>query len=420
LTRREASFARRLAIVVVAALAVRVTYVLVIYPDLLARGLGGGDWSYYHGLANLIAAGHGVIDPGVWSAQHRSVPTADHAPLWPLLLSALSAAGADGVLAHRLVGCVLGTLAVALAGLAGRRAGGERVGLLAAAIAAGYPILIAADGSLMSESLSAVLVLAALLAAFRLRDCGRTRWAVALGGAIGLAALARSETLLLVPLLAGPVALAGSGPLRRRAGLLALVCLATLATIAPWTARNLITFDRPILIASSDASVVGGANCHPAYYGRSTGGWRPDCLSPPPTGANNVEEAPRWRREGLTYASEHAGRVPVVMLRRVMLTWDLWLPRAQAMIATERSLAVQEAGLVVFYCLLALAIVGALVLRPWRAELWILLVPPVLVSVVSAIGYGTDRFRHPAEFTLAILAAVALERLWRRRRRLTP
>ena len=50
---------------------------------------------------------------------------------------------------QRLVMCFVGSVTVLLIGLAGRRLGGRTVGLVAAAIAAFYPMLFQADAALM-------------------------------------------------------------------------------------------------------------------------------------------------------------------------------------------------------------------------------------------------------------------------------
>ena len=66
---------------------------------------------------------------------------------------------------RELLGCVTGAATVAFTGLLGRTVAGSRVGLLGALLVALSPSLIAADGSLMAETLSVPLVvLAALLA----------------------------------------------------------------------------------------------------------------------------------------------------------------------------------------------------------------------------------------------------------------
>jgi hypothetical protein len=56
------------------------------------------------------------------------------------------------------------------------------------------------------------------------------------------------------------------------------------------------------------------------------------------------------------------------------------------------------------------------VLRRRGQPLGLLLAPFALVAVVSVLGYGTPRFRVPAEIPLVVLAAVALAALAGRRR----
>ena len=192
------SFRARLLALALAGAALRLFYVLV-----LARKVpNAGDAMFFQAESNLIAHGHGFIDPFLLGQRHLSVPTAAHPPLYPLVLSVVSLLGGTGELAHRSLGALLGAGTIVLIGLLGRRVSGERVGILAAAIAAVYPILVAADGALMSETLYGLLIAAALLVALRLHDRGEPLAAAALGVLVGLAALTRSEALLLLPLLA--------------------------------------------------------------------------------------------------------------------------------------------------------------------------------------------------------------------------
>ena len=90
--------------------------------------------------------------------------------------------------------------------------GGARVGLLAAAIAAVYPVLIGADASLLTESLFGLCVAVAMLVAYRLLDRPSAGWALALGVVIRVASLARSEGLPSRPFWPSPSCGAGARP----------------------------------------------------------------------------------------------------------------------------------------------------------------------------------------------------------------
>src|SRR4051795_7291326 len=241
------TFRPRLAAIVAGAVALRLLYVLV-----LARHVPmAGDSQFFNAEANLVADGKGYVEPFVEAAYGLSVPTAAHPPLYPTLLAGLSLLGGDGVLAQRALGAFLGGVTVVLVALIGRRIGGERVGLAAAAVAALYPILVAADGAPMSESLYALLIAACLIVALTLLESRSVRRTAALGGLIGLAALTRSEALLLVALIGLPLALTGprEGRWRRAVAL----CAACAVVLAPWTIRNWTAFDRPTLISHNEA-----------------------------------------------------------------------------------------------------------------------------------------------------------------------
>ena len=123
-----------------------------------------GDALEFHLQANLLADGHGYIQPFTWALGHVARPTADKPPVYPSLEAFLSLFGGRSWQWHDLVGIAAGTATIVVTGLLGRRVGGERLGLIAAGVTAVYPLLIAADGSLRSESVFALLVTLALLA----------------------------------------------------------------------------------------------------------------------------------------------------------------------------------------------------------------------------------------------------------------
>jgi 4-amino-4-deoxy-L-arabinose transferase-like glycosyltransferase len=398
------SFRARLAAIVAGAVALRLLYVLM-----LARHVPmAGDSQFFHAEANLVADGRGYIEPFLDAAYGIHVPTAAHPPLYPTVLAGLSALRGDGVLAQRSLGAFVGGAAIVLIALIGRRVGGERAGLAAAAIASIYPLLVAADGAPMSESLYGLLIAAALLVALKLRERRSAGVAAALGALIGLAALTRSEALLLLVLI--------GLPLTGRSWRAALALLAACAVVlAPWTIRNVSAFHRFTLISHNDSTVLAGANCPATYYGGDLGGWRFDCISPRKTLEEGVQAA-TWRRQGLDYATRHASRWPAVVPVRVLRSWDLWQPRRQLDSAEGRAKWAEAAGVIVYFLLLPLAALGALRLwRRRRGDAAILLAPALLVTLSSAIGYGNPRFRHAFEISIVVLAALAVVALAARR-----
>jgi 4-amino-4-deoxy-L-arabinose transferase-like glycosyltransferase len=412
------TFRGRLLLIAAGALALRLIYVLV-----LARTVSeAGDSRYFHAEANLLAQGRGFIEPFVNAAYGLQVPTASHPPLYPIVLTPVSLLGGTGELAHRAFGCFIGVACLILVALIARRIAGDRAGLAAAAIYAVYPIMVAADGALMSESLYGLLVAAALLLALRFHERRDLASAAGMGAAIGLAALTRSEALGLLPLLAWPLTLrCGAGPaIRRRIGLAALATGACVLVLLPWSIRQASTFGEPFTISHNDSTVLAGANCDAAYHGVDLGQWRFDCISERTT-FNEGRQASIWRREGIDYIRDHAGRLPVVIGVRILRTWDLYQPRRQVSFAEGRAIWAQQAGTIVYFLLLPLAFYGGRLLwRRGRPQLLILLAPVALVFASSVIAYGVPRFRHAAELVIVILAGVAVAALLDRRRRASP
>ncbi len=241
---------------------------------------------------------------------------------------------------HDLVDILAGTATIGVVGLLGRRIGGERLGLIAAGLTAVYPLLIAADGSLRSESVFALLVTVALLQTLRLREAPSVRNAALLGVIIALATLTRSEALLLVLLL--PFGVAG---LRRglvTAGACALVLL-------PWLARDWIAFDQPVLLSTNAGGLLAGANCAQTYSGALIGQWTFSCL-PPPKSTNEAEASNELRDIGLRYARDHADRLPVVLAARIGRSFELFRPAQQwtmEAVFEGRNLTVERIGVLV-------------------------------------------------------------------------
>jgi 4-amino-4-deoxy-L-arabinose transferase-like glycosyltransferase len=409
---RGRSFAVRLAAIAVGGVALRLLYLLTIGRHVT----GIGDWFFYHWQANDLAAGRGFDEPYRLRFDHRALPSAGHPPLYPLVLSAVSALGGTGVMAHRALGLPLGAVTIVLVGLLGRRVGGERVGLVAAGLCAAYPLMIATDAALMSETLYGALIAGLLLLAWVLLERPGLWRAAGAGAVLGLAALTRSEALLLLPLLLWPVAWRGGGDGRARAARLGAVTLACALVIAPWAIRNASVFGRFVPISNNDATVLAGANCSHTYAGINLGAWDITCISPRRLD-DEAAQAAVWRSEGLTYVREHAGRLPVVLAVRLLRVWDLYQPRRQVQFAEGRERRTTQAGVAAWYLLAVAGIGGALVLRRGGRPLLVPLAPALAVCAAALAGYGVPRLRHSFEVPVLVLAAAGLVAAWEARQR---
>lgn len=402
------AFRTRLALIGLLAVAIRLLYILVIAPAPVGIG---GDAGFYHSAANLIAKGHFYYRELLGQAY----VTAEHPPLYPLLLAGVALVGGVHLLAQRVVGCVLGAVSVVLVGMLARRVAGdgsggrgapgpgertaERAGLLAASIAALYPPWWTIDGSLMSEPLLVLATIAALLLGFRLLHAPSVWLAAGLGFVIALATLSHPEGLLLLPLLAWPAARGRvPGPVKR----VIATTVAFAVVLSPWLIRNLVVFHR-LTIATDSNAVIAGANCHPTYYGHDIGWWRRDCWAHARSRAQQLR-GDASTGPALRYARSHIARLALVAAVRVLRTFNFFQPLRLG-IHEPRRRWVDVVGLILYYPLLALAGLG---LARLRARRWPLLAPVWTVVLISLLGWGSGRFRAAADISLIVLAASAL------------
>jgi 4-amino-4-deoxy-L-arabinose transferase-like glycosyltransferase len=417
---RSRTFGFGLALIAGAALAVRLVFTLTAAPDV--RPLPDPtDAGAYHLLANELADGRGYIRPYDLALVRTVRPTAEYPPLFPALLSVVSRAGGDSVGAQRLAMCFVGAGTVVLIGLLGRRVGGPRagaaVGLVAAGLAAVYPMLFQSDAVLMPETLYAFLVAATLLLAYRAADQPSAVRFAALGLAIGAAILTRAEAVFLLVVLVVPLAVTlRDVPARRRLTLGVTAVGAALVLVLPWTARNYARFDELVPVSTNVGSALDGANCRETYSGPLKGFWRysPDCfegfLQSELAAGNEAVAADAHRADGLRYARRHAGQLPGVMAVRWLRTFGFYDTARQIRFEDLewRKARWQTLGMRTYWALLPFAALGAAALLRRRQRVWPLVSTFVLVSLTTVLTYGNQRFRIAAEPALLVFAATGI------------
>jgi hypothetical protein len=180
--------------------------------------------------------------------------------------------------------------------------------------------------------------------------------------------------------------------------------------MVPWTARNSMVFDEPVLASSNSASVLEGANCATTYGGELIGAWDATCLvETRRAGASEVEWAAAARRQGIDYATEHPARLPLVAAARVLRTWGLWDPIGQTELEAveSRHERWQQIAWAYDFVVLGLAVAGTVLLVRRRVRLGPLLGVVAGVCLTALVSYGSQRFRLPAMPALAIAAATA-------------
>ncbi|MEZ5178394.1 MAG: hypothetical protein R2746_08940 [Acidimicrobiales bacterium] len=195
---RDRRFAIGLALITLGAFAFR----LYLLTSIARRNPDGGDPFYYHAQANFLVEGK-VLGSLHLAESQRLVPSAIHPPLFTLWLAILSVLGFKGFLAHKVMSCLAGALAVTTIGLLGKEVGGRRWGSwrrwwprLPAALA--VPI----DGQLWPEGLFTALRGPGLLPlrAHRRPGCGGPRQGRRGPGRSPVARRDRARSLLVAPI----------------------------------------------------------------------------------------------------------------------------------------------------------------------------------------------------------------------------
>lgn len=385
---------------------------------LASRSLAFADGVWYNAEAQILAGGHGYLDPGqyIWGGLHQA--TAQHPPLFPFVLSLVGRLGYESVLANQVTLAAVGTAAIVVVGFLGRAVAGPRVGVIAAALAAVSPTIWQYDVRVLSEGLLVLTLSLFFWAVYRFWDEPGLFRAAVVGVTLAAATYTRAEIVLLGLVVVVPIAVWNpriSGR-ARRVGLVVAAGMVTLLLMAPWTIRNVTSFDRLVLFSNNDA-VVGGANCAPVYYGDDIGSWNGTCHT---AGLEHVPDQSRLfgelRHRGIVYASDHLDRLPIVAAARVGRVWEVYQP-LQGLGSEARNKKVWVASTLTFYLLAGLGLIGAIQLRRSRRLVWPLAVMAPFVTVLAIATYGIVRLRMPLDIALLVLAAVPIERFLTRSRR---
>ena len=171
------------------------------------------------------------------------------------------------------------------------------------------------------------------------------------------------------------------------------------------------------MFSVNDGLTICGANLHRTYYGDGTGLWALDCISHPVPQGDRSVVSNALRSDGLHFIRDHLGRLPVVVAVRIARVWSLYAPGQMANynVNEGRDVAVSWAGFFAFWIVVPCAVVGGVRLRRRKVPITPLVAQFVIVTVTAAAIYGIPRFRTPAEVSLVVLAAVAVDGWWSRR-----
>ncbi len=229
---------------------------MVVRGALMAVGTGAfDDPDNYLPLAQSLAAGQGLMLKGR--------PTAYRPPLYPILLAPIVKFGGQKLIpAIAIFHLLLGAATVGMTVLAARRWGLSRGRVLvAAAIVALDPVLAWQSRFIMTETLTAFLI-AAALAALTVPQWG----GAVLGGAfLGLAGLSRPSMLPGAGLVIIAGLLVRPGIWQNRLARSAMMSISLILALAPWAVRNAMVFGEPVWTTTHGGYTLALAN-NETYY----------------------------------------------------------------------------------------------------------------------------------------------------------
>lgn len=186
-----------------------------------------GDARGYVDWAQQIAAGN-------WYGKQ----TFYQAPLYPYTLAVLIKGFSAGTFGLRFFQIILGTISVALLGMAGRHAFNRQVGVIAAAMYALYPPAIYYDGIIQKTALASFLLCLLLAECSYLNRRASKVQSLFAGITLGLLVLTRENALLWVPVIPIWMLLRIPAELSGRIGSVISYALGLTLVLLPVAARN--------------------------------------------------------------------------------------------------------------------------------------------------------------------------------------
>ena len=365
-----------------------------------------GDADGYWELARKIVAGQ---DYSIYAPPRFVL----RMPGFPLLLALSQRLFGESTLAARLLLACVGTTACGLTYWLGRELCNPATGLLAAIYTALSPTMALFSVLLLSETAFAATLLASLIAIARMArhadgvSSARGFQSVALSAGvwIGLATYMR-PTWLYVGLMIAVVVLWSRRGERSAKSILITFCwlvVGVAVTLAPWTRRNYAVTGH--LVPTTlwvGPSLYDGL--HPGATGESDMAFfEQDQLL---NTLSEYEMDREYRRRAMAFARENPGRAMWLAVLKQGRYWSL-VPNAAQFRDAKLQAVVLLAGLPLF----VFALYGAWLYRRDVSLLALTAGAIVLFAGLHLFFVGSLRYRLPAEYPLAVLAAFGM-RSW--------
>jgi 4-amino-4-deoxy-L-arabinose transferase-like glycosyltransferase len=315
----------------------------------------------------------------------------------------------------RILLALVGVLACGLTYWLGRELGGEVVGLIAGTYTVFSPTMLIFSVLFLSETAFAAALLGSLIAIAKLVRAlattpgRRHHWLAFLCGVlIGIATYMRPTWLLVGPGIAVLLVLLGKSSWSSRFCEAALLCLGLALTMLPWTARNAYVTGHWI-----PTTLWVGPSLYDGLHPGATGDsdmtfFETDKLL---ESMSEYEMNREYERRAKQYALSHPGRAVWLAFVKQLRYWN---PAPQSVQVS--GLPVTLMKIIAWLAFLPL-IIGSLV-GAWfsRRDPWLLILtaaPIIYFALLHLLFVGSLRYRLPAEYPLAVLAAIGFVRIFR-------
>lgn len=344
------------------------------------------------------------------------------APLYPYFLGCLYTLFGRSLWLVRIVQCLLSACACVMIGAAGARFLSIRVGRVAALLMAVYPPAFYFDGVVQKASLGSFLM-SALLLVLAVGGKRSSWWIWTMTGMmLGLLALTRENTLVLVPIVIAWLVATRDGPSNRWrrwapatltvAGLSAVLFPIALHNREHGGGLSLTTTQMgPNFYMGNHAGADGRYAA--LIPGRETPEFERADATALAEAATERTLSPRavsdyWLRLALTDIASDPFRWLKLLGTKWWLTWNRYeIPDTESYyLYREESWLLNAMGSVFHFGVLCpMAVVGAVLTWPRRKELWLLYAIALGLAASVAVFYVFGRYRYPLVPVLMIFAA---------------
>jgi 4-amino-4-deoxy-L-arabinose transferase-like glycosyltransferase len=377
------------------------------------EGVPQDDALSYIQLGQNVAAGQGYV------FEEGRPPISWRAPGYPLFLAAVFRMTGGSLAIARVTHAFLWVISALLTyRLALKLLENPRLALIAAGCVGFYPEFVGMTGLFWSESLFILLFLAAMNGLLVVANGTGPYQAIGAGLLIGLAALTRSTSVILLPTAWFVAVTRRDRPGAFKRAL--LMSVAALILIGGWSARNYAIHRKFILVESNVGFnlYVGNSPSTPMPFA-----WQKlklldsdDDYKRLVAGLNEADSNAALSRAAAAHMRAHPGRTLALMACK---TFDFWLPdffvamnlRSGSFGPAYRGLWRPFLGLsILVYVLCGVAAVRGVIATPARWHVAFLGLVIVLYTLPHTLVYGASRYHLPLIPLVIILAAPELAR----------